>query len=47
MKVTPDKEAPTIPKATRYQGEFELALKKASLESLFPVMYEITNSKPK
>ena len=37
IKVTPDSEAPIIPKATKYQGADLLALKKASLESSFPV----------
>ena len=35
IKVTPDNDAPTIPKATKYQGEFRLALKNTSLESSF------------
>jgi hypothetical protein len=30
IKVTPDKEAPIIPKATKYHGAFLLPRKKAS-----------------
>ena len=37
IKVTPDKEAPIIPKATKYHGADLLALKNASLESSLPV----------
>jgi len=47
MKVTPDNEAPIIPKATKYHGADLLALKKAALESSFPVKYEIKISNPK
>ena len=35
-KVIPDKEAPIIPKATRYHGEFLSPLKKVSLEFFDP-----------
>ena len=31
MKVTPEREAPTMPKATTYQGEDRSALKKVAL----------------
>jgi len=41
MKVTPDSDAPIIPKATRYQGDCLPALKKSTLESFFPVRYEM------
>ena len=37
VKVTPDNEAPTIPKATKYHGDDFPALKKSSLESFLPV----------
>ena len=47
MKVTPESEAPTIPKATTTQGAFLPALKKSALESFFPVKYEIRMSKKK
>ena len=47
MKVTPDNDAPTIPKATKYQGDCFPALKKSSLESFLPVKYEIIKSKTK
>jgi hypothetical protein len=35
MNVTPDSDAPIMPKATKYQGELLLALKKASFPSSF------------
>jgi hypothetical protein len=47
MNVTPDKEAPIIPKATIYHGEFLLALKKSELESFFPVILAITTRRKK
>ena len=34
--VTPDKEVPTIPMETMYQGDFRLPKKKASLLLEFP-----------
>jgi hypothetical protein len=37
IKVTPESDAPIIPKATTYQGDFLPALKKSSLESFLPV----------
>ena len=37
IKVTPDSEAPIIPKATTYQGDCFFALKKTALESSLPV----------
>ena len=45
MKVTPESAVPIIPKATKYQGDFLLALKKVSLllpDFLF-IKYEIPN----
>ena len=42
IKVTPDKDAPTIPKATRYHGELRLAVKNISFESSFDTKNEIT-----
>ena len=47
MNVTPDKEAPIIPKATIYHGEFLLALKKSELESFFPVILAIITRRKK
>lgn len=41
MKVTPDNEAPIMPKATKYQGDELLALKKVVLSAFFPVRKEI------
>lgn len=38
IKVTPESEAPIIPKATRYHGDELLALKKVSLVASFPVL---------
>ena len=37
IKVTPESEAPIIPKATKYQGEALFALKKVELLDDFPV----------
>jgi hypothetical protein len=31
INVTPEREVPIIPKATKYQGEVRLAVKKVSL----------------
>ena len=41
IKVTPDKEAPTIPNATTNQFEFLFALKKTLLLSSLLVRYDI------
>ena len=38
MKVTPDMDAPTIPNATIYQGDFLFPRKKASLLAFRPVI---------
>jgi hypothetical protein len=46
INVTPDKDAPIIPKATMYQGDCLSPLKKEALLSDFPVIKEIpTNIK--
>jgi len=42
IKVTPDNEAPIIPNATTYHGDFRLPKKNASLFELRLVKYEIT-----
>ena len=42
IKVTPDNEAPIMPKATTYQSDFRLPKKKASLFEFRLVKYEIT-----
>jgi hypothetical protein len=47
MKVTPDIEAPTIPMATIYQGDFLLPMKKPSLSAPLLVKWEINRSRPK
>jgi hypothetical protein len=39
--VTPDNEAPIIPKATRYQGDCLLAVKKVLLSAFLEVKYEM------
>ena len=44
MKVTPDSEAPIIPKATRYQGDELSALKNVLLLAFLPVTNEISSS---
>ena len=44
IKVTPESDAPIIPKATIYQGDCLFALKKASLLSFFPVKNEMIMS---
>ena len=41
MNVTPEREAPTIPNATKYQGELRFATKKVSLLAPFPVIKAI------
>jgi hypothetical protein len=40
---TPDNEAPIIPKATMYQGDFLFPRKKAAFPAFFPVKKEIIN----
>ena len=45
--VTPDKEAPTMPNATTYQGDFRFPRKKASLSALRPVRLATHINKPK
>jgi len=47
INVTPDSEAPTIPKATKYQGDLRPAIKKFSLPESLPVKYETTISSRK
>lgn len=47
IKVTPESEAPIIPKATKYQGEELLALKNVLLSAAFPVMKEIQSNTAK
>ena len=42
INVTPESDAPTIPKATIAQLELFFALKKTSLLSSLPVKYDIT-----
>ena len=37
INVTPERDAPIIPNATTYQGDFLFALKKVSFESFLPV----------
>ena len=44
MKVTPESEAPIMPKATKYHGEELFALKKVLLSAFFPVINEINSS---
>ena len=41
IKVTPDNEAPIMPKATIYQGDFLLPRKKVVLLAVLPVIAEI------
>ena len=38
INVTPESDAPIMPKATKYQGEELLALKNVLLSADFPVM---------
>lgn len=40
MKVTPEREAPIIPNATTYQGDFLLPMKKDSLSAPREVTHE-------
>jgi hypothetical protein len=40
-KVTPDKEEPIIPKATKNQGDCLLAVKNVLVSAPFEVRYEI------
>jgi hypothetical protein len=47
MNVTPDNEAPIMPYATTYQGDWRFPVKKESLFALRDVMCEIKISKPK
>lgn len=47
IKVTPDKEAPTIPKATTYQGDCLLPTKNPLLSAFLPVKYEINSKRAK
>ena len=47
INVTPDNDAPIIPKATIYQGDLLLPRKKDSLFAFFPVMWEIHIRIPK
>jgi len=44
IKVTPDMEAPIIPKATTNQGEALLPIKKARLVALLAVIHVTMNS---
>ena len=44
IKVTPDREAPIIPKATKYQGDELLALKNVLLFAFLPVINEINSN---
>jgi len=37
MNVTPEMVAPIMAKATRYQGDFRLAMKKVSVVAFLPV----------
>lgn len=46
-KVTPEREAPIIPKATTYHGDCLFPLKKASLLFFLAVMNENDSSKKK
>lgn len=43
IKVTPERDAPIIPNATKYQGEELFALKNVELFAFLPVKYEIKN----
>jgi hypothetical protein len=44
IKVTPDNEAPIIPKATKYHGDCLLAVKKVFVSAPFDVRYEMVIS---
>ena len=46
-KVTPEIEAPIMPKATIYHGDFLLALKKALLSAPLPVILLTMSSRAK
>ena len=41
IKVTPDNEAPIIPKATIYQGDLRFPIKKELLSAFFDVRHEM------
>ena len=43
MKVTPDRDSPIIPKATKYHGDELLALKNVLLFAFLPVINEINS----
>ena len=47
MKVTPERDAPIIPNATRYHGDVRLPVKNVSLSALRPVKKLTAISKPK
>jgi len=47
IKVTPDNEAPIIPKETTYHGDFLFPKKKASFPAFFEVIFAIKMSKAK
>jgi hypothetical protein len=42
IKVTPEMVVPTIPKATMYQGDFRLPVKKDSVSAFLDVNQETT-----
>lgn len=47
MNVTPDKDAPIIPKATKNQGDCLSPVKKVSLEMFLEVNQDIRNNSAK
>jgi hypothetical protein len=47
MNVTPEREAPIIPKATTYQGDLLLPIKKEALSAWRPVTWEMTRIRAK
>ena len=47
IKVTPDNEAPIIPKATKNQGDCLSPVKKVSLEMFLDVNQDIRNNSAK
>jgi hypothetical protein len=47
MNVTPDSDAPIIPKATRYQGDCLLPVKKVFVSAPLDVRHEIKIMTPK
>jgi len=47
IKVTPESEAPIIPKATIYQGDCRFPVKNALLSAFLPVNQETINNKMK